>query len=237
MTKYLFIAYPDTHYEKVKAGTHTNWSCSATSKIGDRILVYITGSLGIISEWSVASRPWKTKKYYRCKVQFLRDIKPPITIDEIRSLNPPWKIAQQNFRGHHSVKIPNNIYTRICKMRPGALTSYDYEIEKLNIDVKRSQKISKRVRRKRLKNAPRKPKTIQVLQSMFQRNTDVIAEVLERANGYCKRCGSAAPFVSSATGLPYLEVHHKIRLADGGNDTVNNAIALCPNCHRYEHYA
>jgi 5-methylcytosine-specific restriction protein A len=33
-----------------------------------------------------------------------------------------------------------------------------------------------------------------------------------------------------------LEVHHKIRLADGGFDTVENAIAVCPNCHRQCHH-
>jgi len=33
-----------------------------------------------------------------------------------------------------------------------------------------------------------------------------------------------------------LEVHHKVPLAEGGDDTVENAIALCPNCHRHAHY-
>ncbi|MGH8437576.1 MAG: HNH endonuclease [Pseudomonas sp.] len=32
------------------------------------------------------------------------------------------------------------------------------------------------------------------------------------------------------------EVHHKVRLADGGLDTVENAIAVCPNCHRQAHF-
>lgn len=35
---------------------------------------------------------------------------------------------------------------------------------------------------------------------------------------------------------PYLEVHHIIFLAQGGDDTVDNAEALCPNCHRRKHY-
>lgn len=237
MTEYLFIAKPETNYKEVKAGTHMNWSCSATATTGDRALLYITRGQGIIAEWIIASKPWKTKKYYRCKVQFLRDINTPITIDEIRLLAPTWKAVQPNFRGHHSISIPKNIYTRICKRRPGALTSYDTEIHKLNLAIKKSQKSSKKERQKRLRCALKKPRTIQVIQTLFQRNTDVIAEILDRANGFCERCGSAAPFISSATGQPYLEVHHKTRLADGGYDTVKNAIALCPNCHRHEHYA
>ncbi|MFM5358466.1 HNH endonuclease [Aeromonas veronii] len=37
-------------------------------------------------------------------------------------------------------------------------------------------------------------------------------------------------------GTPYLEVHHKEKLADGGEDTLENTIALCPNCHRKFHF-
>jgi 5-methylcytosine-specific restriction endonuclease McrA len=37
-------------------------------------------------------------------------------------------------------------------------------------------------------------------------------------------------------GAYYLEVHHIIPLSENGEDSVDNAIALCPNCHRQEHY-
>ena len=36
-------------------------------------------------------------------------------------------------------------------------------------------------------------------------------------------------------GTHYLEVHHIDQLAKGGADTVENAVALCPNCHRKMH--
>lgn len=64
----------------------------------------------------------------------------------------------------------------------------------------------------------------------------MVAEVLYRANGHCENCKSAAPFLRDLDNSPYLEVHHKKTLADGGDDTVENAIALCPNCHRKAHY-
>ncbi|MEE7094460.1 HNH endonuclease, partial [Escherichia coli O10] len=37
-------------------------------------------------------------------------------------------------------------------------------------------------------------------------------------------------------GTPFLEVHHIEWLSKGGEDSVENAIALCPNCHRQAHY-
>jgi 5-methylcytosine-specific restriction protein A len=69
----------------------------------------------------------------------------------------------------------------------------------------------------------------------FVRDPAVVAWVSAQARGCCEGCGGRAPFISAA-GAPYLEVHHVRRLADGGSDTVTNAVALCPNCHRRCHH-
>lgn len=87
----------------------------------------------------------------------------------------------------------------------------------------------------RPRQAPSMPEQQIVLALVFRRNPDVIAEVLSRANGVCQDCDQVAPFLR-ADGRPYLEVHHRQQLAEGGADTVENAIALCPNCHRERHY-
>lgn len=88
----------------------------------------------------------------------------------------------------------------------------------------------------RLRDAPRLPPRVEVRTTVFLRNADVIAEVLERAAGKCELCGAPAPFARHGDGTPYLEVHHRVRLADGGEDTVDNACAACPNCHRRAHF-
>lgn len=69
----------------------------------------------------------------------------------------------------------------------------------------------------------------------FKRDSAVKEWVLNNAHGVCECCSEPAPF-KSADGQPYLEVHHLRRLADGGSDSVSNAVALCPNCHREIHY-
>ncbi len=91
-------------------------------------------------------------------------------------------------------------------------------------------------RRLRISNASRIPKVITVIAKVYDRNADVIAEVLKRAAGVCEECKCPAPFIRQSDGTPYLEVHHKQRLADGGEDTIENAVAICPNCHRRAHY-
>jgi 5-methylcytosine-specific restriction enzyme A len=87
----------------------------------------------------------------------------------------------------------------------------------------------------RLKLAPKIPEKVVALSTAFKRNADVIAFVLKRAKGKCELCGLDAPF-QRLNDTPYLEVHHWITLADGGEDTVNNAGALCPNCHKNAHF-
>ena len=71
--------------------------------------------------------------------------------------------------------------------------------------------------------------------TVFDREPEAVAHVLQAAAGTCEVCAAPAPFAKPG-GLPYLEVHHLRRLADGGSDTVTNAVACCPNCHRELHY-
>lgn len=89
---------------------------------------------------------------------------------------------------------------------------------------------------KRLASSSEWPERRRQSTLVFVRNPDVVAAVLLAAQGVCGKCNQAAPFRRAKTDEPYLEVHHKVRLADGGKDTVENAIALCPNCHRKMHY-
>jgi 5-methylcytosine-specific restriction protein A len=70
----------------------------------------------------------------------------------------------------------------------------------------------------------------------FKRSAEVAEWVLKHAKGVCEHCSGPAPFVTK-DGTAYLEVHHVKPLADGGADTVENAVAVCPNCHRAAHYS
>ncbi len=79
-----------------------------------------------------------------------------------------------------------------------------------------------------------KPETRKSERTEYLRDPAVKAWVLEKAAGICELCGKPAPFVTDE-GLPYLEHHHVIPLAEGGPDTVENSVALCPNCHRMCH--
>lgn len=80
-----------------------------------------------------------------------------------------------------------------------------------------------------------KPK--EIVSQTIQRERDPLVRdwVARAANGICECCEKPAPFEIS-DGSPYLEVHHIRHLANNGSDTVSNAVAICPNCHRELHH-
>lgn len=116
--------------------------------------------------------------------------------------------------------------------------SYSFEdiqsLEKERLRDASSLSSAERLARISLMNP--KPEKIQVVQTIYSRNQYIVAEVLARANGICERCKQPAPFMRSSNNSPYLEVHHTIPLSVGGEDTLENTEALCPNCHRKAHF-
>jgi len=83
-----------------------------------------------------------------------------------------------------------------------------------------------------VKNVNKKPKTTETV--VYYRDPYLKQMVKRIAKGKCQFCGEDAPFVDKQ-GEPYLEAHHVIRLADGGKDSIENVVAICPNCHRKIH--
>ncbi|TPI35226.1 HNH endonuclease [Mesorhizobium sp. B3-2-1] len=100
------------------------------------------------------------------------------------------------------------------------------------------QRVARLLQRERLP-VPKGSKTAQttvIAGTKFLRDPRVKAYVLQQAHGRCEACGTRAPF-KSLLGFDYLEVHHVKPLAAGGSDRVQNAVAVCPNCHRALHHA
>ena len=74
----------------------------------------------------------------------------------------------------------------------------------------------------------------EVTTTQFVRNIYVSEYAKRIAKGKCDLCGKQAPF-RDKNKKPYLEEHHVIWLSQGGTDTIDNTVALCPNCHRKMH--
>jgi 5-methylcytosine-specific restriction protein A len=125
---------------------------------------------------------------------------------------------------------------QLYSARPTGLQDLEILNEEFARKVEEATADSQTTRQARLKIAAPSPAMIKATTEIYVRNPDVVAEVLFQAQGLCGNCGQAAPFLRRKDGTPYLEVHHKKPLKSGGDDTVENSIALCPNCHRREHH-
>jgi hypothetical protein len=66
------------------------------------------------------------------------------------------------------------------------------------------------------------------------RSAAVREHALLRADGRCEWCNE--PGFLTDDGSRYLETHHVLPLSEGGPDTIENVIALCPNHHREAHF-
>jgi hypothetical protein len=73
-----------------------------------------------------------------------------------------------------------------------------------------------------------------VQKSIFIRKVYIKEFARKVAKGICQLCDKKAPFIDKQ-GKPFLEVHHIFYLSKGGSDTIDNVVALCPNCHRKMH--
>ena len=68
----------------------------------------------------------------------------------------------------------------------------------------------------------KKVKRIKLGKLVYRR---LMKRVLERDGWRCQKCGS----------LENLQVHHKIRRSQQGNDSLENLVTLCARCHMAEH--
>lgn len=123
------------------------------------------------------------------------------------------------------------------KLRPGAYRTKPARTAIERLAAARSDQLSKKPLselRKRAELSNKSPQRREITTIQIARDQTVVEYVKKAAKGTCDLCAQQAPFKDSK-GRPYLECHHVIRLADDGDDSISNAVALCANCHRKMH--
>lgn len=68
----------------------------------------------------------------------------------------------------------------------------------------------------------------------YQRNTLITQYIKQLSKGKCALCKQDAPFIDK-NDMPFLHVHHIEYLSNGGEDTIDNCVVVCPNCHAKIH--
>ncbi len=121
--------------------------------------------------------------------------------------------------------------TTIEQSAGAAASSLDAEVERLS-KKPLDELMSAYQRQQRERKVARRRATTVV----YDRRPIVVTITRSRAGFRCEapECTSTA-FIGN-DGKPFTEVHHLVRLADGGPDTIDNTVCVCPNHHRELHH-
>ena len=151
---------------------------------------------------------------------------------EVELAESPYQEKQTDSEG-----LTRNVWVFPVQLKAGNTpTVISFEAHQANQE-RREKKVSQlndSELRDKLPTDGKKPGKRKTYSYNYSRDPHVVTAALRRANGVCQLCDQDAPF-KKKRGEPFLEVHHIIPLAKGGEDTLKNAVALCPNCHRKMH--
>lgn len=186
--------------------------------------VYAGGSFGLLVDEEFATNRYIMRQVLKriYGLQFERS-----RIEEIRQSIDFDKISTEPKAQQRQTETPTE----------NAHDEFDIQstaTEKRNSEVKVDQ-LRKKAEKNAVEEVPADVSTTTAEKPQYNRSSEVREYVKARADGHCEGCGELAPFTSK-TGEPYLHAHHIHELSDGGSDTPDTVIALCPNCHYRVHH-
>lgn len=157
-------------------------------------------------------------------------------VNEYTYLGPVKLIAkpyQDKQKGENG--LVRNVYIFPLKLQQGERFLEQLSVQEWKQEKKKKAKIlSVEELEKRALKSNAKCEEYKTTVKQYIRNEYVIEFAKRLATGICQLCDTPAPF-NDKNGDAYLETHHIEWLARGGEDTIYNTVALCPNCHKKMH--
>jgi 5-methylcytosine-specific restriction protein A len=149
----------------------------------------------------------------------------------IKLAGPPYQETQQD-----ESKTDRLVWVFPLRLQDGSPVPVNNQefLSSQAVRIRKAKKLSDEELLTKAKKAPKKAGERTVTGTQYERDPYVSMLTKRRANGVCELCNHDAPFKDSK-GQPYLETHHIQWLANGGEDSIANTVALCPNCHRKMH--
>ena len=208
-------------------------------QIGDHVYIYISAPVKEL-HWKCLVTAVKRMnstiddtKYYNYDVSDAVFEGPFIELKVIYEFSFPELVSYQNLQ-KHGLK---SMLAGPCRVN-AELSEYLAEIEQFQYSIDRQESYLQSIEIYDLRKLAQKHSTKSIvkqsLTKTYSRNAYVSQYAKIKANGHCQLCGNIAPFCDKK-GQPYLETHHIVWLSNGGMDSIENTVALCPNCHRKMH--
>lgn len=153
------------------------------------------------------------------------------------SLQELWQSFQKDFEGFS--KDNNNVQAKVRQqlqfLRDDGLLSFldqrgTYTLR--GVEILKGELEDEKV----LEVSHAKPEKREYLIETYARNKGWVAEAKNRFGVYCM-CSHCKNTFNKPDGFPYIEVHHIIPMAEGGEDGLWNLAVLCAHHHRMAHFA
>lgn len=147
-------------------------------------------------------------------------------LGEANLVSQPYQVELDDGKGNMRkvYKFPIRLLDESLQTKVLKLSDFEKKDPKKNAerisDLNKKRKINK--------------SSIQETVITYDRNPTIANYVKEIAEGRCQLCEKEAPF-NDNDGRPFLHAHHIEYLSNGGLDTIDNCIAVCPNCHARIH--
>lgn len=151
---------------------------------------------------------------------------------EVELVGEPFSEIQPDINGQkRSVWV---FPLKLVESSAGFKVPADLVTKKQQRKEKQARRLSDEELQKRAKNSRKQPSNRTVATTTYERNVYIAELAKRRAKGICQLCDLTAPVINKKNE-PFLESHHIVWLSKGGEDTLENSVALCPNCHRKMH--
>ncbi|MEZ9168041.1 HNH endonuclease [Vibrio cyclitrophicus] len=151
-------------------------------------------------------------------------------VGEVKLNSTPYSETQPDEKGE-----PRKVYVFPVKLASGERHVQKQDRENVeSVRVRKARKLTVEELQALAAKGRKTATRYQQKSTSYERNIWV-AELAKRlAKAQCQLCLKPAPF-NNAKGEPYLETHHIVWLSKDGDDTPDNTVALCPNCHKKMH--
>lgn len=147
-------------------------------------------------------------------------------LGEANLVSQPYQVEVNDDKGHTRkvYKFPIRLLDE--SLQPKVLKPSDFEKKD---SKKNAERISDLNKKRKINKS-----SIQETVITYDRSPTIANYVKEIAKGICQLCEKEAPF-NDKNDHPFLHAHHIEYLSSGGLDTIDNCIAVCPNCHAQIH--
>jgi 5-methylcytosine-specific restriction enzyme A len=201
---------------------------------GDVLHYTAMGKIGNQSLTNAQNRTLNESPATKIPVHLLEALEPQkyTYAGEVELIGAPYTEEQLDDK-----KQPRQVWMFPIKLKPGGiiplLTAEQARVIE-DSQARKARQLSTDEIRARAKKAKKKPAIRTAQTTVFVRDPAVAEYAKRLAMGLCDLCEMPAPF-QNRQNVGYLECHHITWLAKGGDDTIDNTVALCPNCHRKMH--